>query len=125
MHAKSIVIATDVKVARNLLQDIDIDGLGQILKILPELPQRSSGCIYYGFISPAPLAEPILILNGGGSERPNTKEFPTNNVSFPSIVQPKGYAPNGYELCCVSILENELSGHTGEQCWKQNRIRPS
>jgi len=110
VHAKSIVIATDIGIARTLLEDID--GIEQRVKSLTKLPQRSVGCIYYGFQSPAPLADPILILNGEGSQR-NTKEFPVNNVCFPSIVQ-RGYAPNGYELCSVSVLEKASSEHAGD-----------
>ena len=111
VHAKSVVIATDGKVARNLLQDIE--GLDQ-MKSLAEISQRMVGCIYYGFQSPAPLEEPILILNGEGGKRRNTKHSPINNVCFPSVVQKKGYAPDGYELCCVSILENALKEHSGD-----------
>jgi phytoene dehydrogenase-like protein len=111
LNAKSVVVATDFNVARKLLQDIP--GL-ESLKSLPKLSQRSVGCIYYAFPSPAPLEEPILILNGEGYERRNTKEFPVNNICFPSIVQ-KSYAPNGYELCCVSLLEGAITGHDGNQ----------
>eukprot|EP00984_Skeletonema_dohrnii_P022323 scaffold11456_cov163-Skeletonema_dohrnii-CCMP3373.AAC.1 len=66
INAKSVVVATDYNVARNLLQDIP--GL-ESLKSLPKLSQRSVGCIYYAFQSPAPLEEPILLLNGEGHER--------------------------------------------------------
>lgn len=111
IHSKSVVVATDYIVARNLLQDIT--GL-ENLKSLPKLSQRSVGCIYYAFSSPAPLEEPILILNGEGYERRNTKDFPVNNICFPSIVQ-KSYAPNGYELCCVSLLEGAIAEHEGNQ----------
>eukprot|EP00984_Skeletonema_dohrnii_P018117 scaffold8372_cov88-Skeletonema_dohrnii-CCMP3373.AAC.8 len=111
INAKSVVVATDYNVARNLLQDIP--GL-ESLKSLPKLSQRSVGCIYYAFQSPAPLEEPILLLNGEGHERRNTKQFPVNNICFPSIVH-KSYAPDGYELCCVSLLENAISEHGGDQ----------
>ena len=109
--AKSVVLATDYNVARKFLQDIP--GL-ESLKSLPKLSQRSVGCIYYAFPSPAPLEEPILILNGEGYECRNTKEFPINNICFPSVVQ-KSYAPNGYELCCVSLLECAIAEHDGNQ----------
>jgi len=112
--AKSIIIATDFKVTRTLLQNMDNgSNLEQRrTKPLPTLPQRSVGCIYYAFRSPAPLSDPILVLNGEGSQngRRNTKDFPINNVCFPSVVH-RNYAPDGYELCSVSILENALSGH--------------
>ena len=111
LQAKSVVVATDEKISRNLLENVD--GLDQI-KSLPKLSQRTVGCIYYGFRSPAPLIEPILILNGEGGENRNTKDFPINNVCFPSIVQKTGYAPEGYELCCVSVLENAIKEHSGD-----------
>mmetsp|Transcript_32198 Transcript_32198/g.68141 ORF Transcript_32198/g.68141 Transcript_32198/m.68141 type:complete len:560 (+) Transcript_32198:16-1695(+) len=106
VNAKSVIIATDFNVARNLL-----DSMGENeQKSVTKIPQRSVGCIYYGFQSPAPLTDPVLILNGEGSSHRNKKDFPINNVCFPSVVQ-SGYAPNGYELCSVSILQNALSEH--------------
>ncbi|KAL7525554.1 hypothetical protein ACHAXR_001056, partial [Thalassiosira sp. AJA248-18] len=86
--AKSIVVATDVNVAENLLKDME--GLGERMKATTNLP-RSVGCIYYGFRSPAPIVDPILILNGEGSEQRNKKDYPINNICFPSRVQ-RGYA---------------------------------
>ena len=112
IQANSIIIATDGDAARNLLQDID-DNLDQSIGSLAKVPQRSVGCIYYAFQSPAPLSEPILILNGEGKRRRNTKDYPINNVCFPSVVQ-RSYAPTGSELCSVSILENALSEHAGD-----------
>lgn len=114
VRAKSIIVATDFNVTRNMLQNMDTgSNLEQRrTKPLPTLPQRSVGCIYYAFRSPAPLSDPILVLNGEGSQngRRNTKDYPINNVCFPSVVQ-RNYAPDGYELCSVSILEKALSGH--------------
>jgi hypothetical protein len=40
----------------------------------------------------------------------NTKECPINNLCFPSRLH-EDHALKGYELCCVSILENALSQH--------------
>lgn len=55
---------------------------------------------------------PISAKNGG--ERRNTKEYPINNVCFPSVVQ-RGYAPAGYELCSVTILEAALTEHHAQE----------
>mmetsp|Transcript_755 Transcript_755/g.1447 ORF Transcript_755/g.1447 Transcript_755/m.1447 type:complete len:535 (-) Transcript_755:9-1613(-) len=109
VKASSVVIATDEMVSRRLLGNVD--GLNKI-NDLPVLSQRSVGCIYYAFPSPAPLQEPILILNGEGNESRNSKDFPINNVCFPSVVQQNGYAPDGYELCSVSMLENAINEHS-------------
>ena len=111
LHAKSVIIATDVNVSEKLLNGID--GLDRRMETLTKLPQRSVGCIYYAFQAPAPLVDPVLILNGEGSLHRNTRDFPINNVCFPSIVQ-REYAPDGYELCSVSVLENALSEHAGD-----------
>ena len=119
ISAKSVVIATDYSVARNFLQEIpELDSL----KSLPKLSQRSVACIYYAFQSPAPLEEPILLLNGEGHERRNTKEFPVNNICFPSIVH-RSYAPDGFELCCVSLLENAIAEHDGNQTSLDKAVR--
>jgi phytoene dehydrogenase-like protein len=102
VKARCVIIATDVGAARQLIPN----------SIASPPKQRSVGCIYYGFRSPAPLTDPILILNGEGSaengSRRNTKGYPINNVCFPSVVQ-RGYAPVGYDLCSVSILEEALA----------------
>ncbi|KAL3826887.1 hypothetical protein ACHAXA_000855 [Cyclostephanos tholiformis] len=131
VRARSVVIATDVDAANGLLMGTNgLIGGGGVTAAddgssssssptpgvgsLASLPPRCSvGCLYYGFPSPAPILDPVLILNGEGRRDPshrNTMEYPINNVCFPSRVQ-QGHAPVGYELCCVSILENALVGH--------------
>jgi hypothetical protein len=124
VRARSVVIATDVEAANSLLAGESgviatssssyptTPGMGGgSLSSLP--PRRSVGCLYYGFASPAPILDPILILNGEGGNRRNTREYPINNVCFPSRVR-DGHAPIGHELCCVSILENALAGHEND-----------
>ena len=121
VQANSIIVATEGEASRNLLQSVT--GLEQSLKQLPKVPQRSVGCIYYAFQSPAPLIDPILILNGEGKEQQrNTKDFPINNCCFPSVVQ-RDYAPEGYELCSVSILEQALSDHDGDHASLDTSVR--
>ena len=120
VQAKSILVATDISVAQSLLQDMN--GLEQQIESIEKLDQRSVGCIYYSFQSPAPLSDPILVLNGEGADRRNTKEYPINNVCFPSVVQ-RSYAPDGYELCSVSILENALSEHGGDHASLDAAVR--
>ena len=158
VRARSVVVATDVDAARRLLGD-DTNGLlGDGSRTTPNAgtssspppspppppppsagstspPRRSVGCVYYGFASPSPVLDPILIMNGEGgggggggvgvvvggegrlgdppSYRRNTEEHPINNVCFPSRVQ-ASYAPDGCELCSVSVLEGALEGHRGD-----------
>ena len=40
--------------------------------------QRSVGCVYYGFEGPAPVEEPILVLNG----MKDANDDPVNNICF-------------------------------------------
>ena len=120
VQAKSFVVATNAEIAHSLLQDMS--GLEQQIEPIKRLGQRSVGCVYYAFQSPAPLVEPILVLNGEGADRRNTKEYPVNNVCFPSVVQ-KSYAPDGYELCSVSILEMALSEHAGDHNSLDSSVR--
>ena len=137
VRARAVIIATDVDAANTLLMGTNglFGGSGggnataedrssssipptfeeKHMTSLP--PRRTVGCLYYGFASPAPVLEPILILNGegGGGEsdmisKRNTREYPINNVGFPSRLH-EDHAPDGYELCCVSILENALAEH--------------
>ena len=106
--APSIVIATDGRVAQRMLSTVE--GF-ENLSDLPEQPQLSVGCLYYGFEGPAPIEEPILILNGIGEET-GTDQFPVNNVCFPSVVN-KGYTPDGYNLCSVTVLEKAMDAYKG------------
>ncbi|KAL9189183.1 hypothetical protein ACHAXT_011673 [Thalassiosira profunda] len=120
VRAKCVVVATESPAAGRLLSDMK--GLESRREPLPELSQRSVGCIYYSFRSPAPLLDPLLILNGEGIHRRNTKEHPINNVCFPSVVQ-RSYAPDGYDLCSVSILGQALVEHAGDDSSLDEAVR--
>lgn len=110
IKAKNVILATDVGVAKNLLTRMEgLEGIGA----LPDLPQRTVGCLYYAFESPAPVLEPILLLNGEGPGRRSSKDFPINNICFPSMVQ-NTYSPKGFELCSVSVLESALKAYSTE-----------
>jgi phytoene dehydrogenase-like protein len=84
VDAKTIVIATDAPTSRMLLGDtFPADG-------------RSVRCFYFA-ADKAPLAEPILVLNGDG-------EGPINNLCVPSQVS-AAYAPSGKSLVSVTSLD--------------------
>jgi len=107
--APSMIVATDGHVAQRLLSGIPgFENLGE----LPEQPQLSVGCLYYAFKGSAPVEEPILILNGIG-DAAGTKEYPVNNVCFPSVVN-DGYAPPGYNLCSVTVLGTAMKLFEGQ-----------
>jgi phytoene dehydrogenase-like protein len=95
----SVIVATDGVIAQRLIANIK--GF-KTLDDLPEHPQQSVGCLYYSFKGEPPVKDPILILNGIGSEAGNDQN-PVNNVCFPSVVN-KGYAPEGYSLCSATVL---------------------
>jgi phytoene dehydrogenase-like protein len=95
----SLIVATDGVIAQRLISNIK--GF-ESLADLPEQPQQSVGCLYYSFKGDPPIKDPILILNGIGSEAGN-EQNPVNNVCFPSVVN-QGYAPKGYSLCSVTVL---------------------
>ena len=103
VYTKSIVMAANERVAQRLLSNFL-----PTTQSFPQLSQRTVACIYYSLPSPAPLLEPILILNGEGTSFRNTRNYPINNVCFPSTVQ-RSYAPKGYELCSVTILESAMN----------------
>ena len=102
--SKSVIIATDGPTARKLI--LTVDGLSG-LSVEVEQAQRSVGCLYYSFEGKAPVEEPILILNGIGSDRGNELN-PVNNVCFPSVVSQK-YTPLGTSLCSVTVLKSTMS----------------
>lgn len=104
----SVIVATDVSVAESLLSQV----VG-VESTTPPQPQRSVGCLYYGFDGDAPIQEPILILSGLGDKR-GTEQFPINNVCFPSVVNPS-YAPPNKSLCCVTVLKPAMELYEGRE----------
>jgi phytoene dehydrogenase-like protein len=107
-QSPSVVLATDGKIARKMLSTVD--GFENLVE-LPEQPQLSVGNLYYSFKGNAPVDDPILILNGIGEEA-GSENFPVNNVCFPSEVN-KGYAPEGYGLCSVTVLGGAMAAYEG------------
>jgi|UPI000581A5C1 phytoene dehydrogenase-like protein len=103
IQSQSVVVATDGTVAQRIVSQIN--GF-ESLDSLPEQPQRQVGCLYYGFTGPAPVEDPILILYGGDDR--GSIEAPINNICFPSVVT-DGYAPNGSNLCSVTILADAMA----------------
>lgn len=98
--ASTVVVATDGQVAKKIISNIQ--GF-ESLKDEPDQKQRAVGCLYYGFEGPAPVEDPILVLNGMKDEN----DDPVNNVCFPSVVN-EGYAPEGYNLCSVTVLSDVM-----------------
>lgn len=116
--AKSVIVATDGLVAKEILSTID--GL-QSLKTMDNQVQRAVGCLYYSFKGKPPIQDPILILNGIGTEIGNL-ENPANNVCFPSVVNPS-YAPEGSNLCSVTVLEKTLNLYNGRDSDLDTAVR--
>jgi phytoene dehydrogenase-like protein len=106
--APSVVLATDGQIAQRMLSAVE--GF-ESLSDLPEQPQLSVGCLYYGFEGNAPVEEPILVLNGIGEEA-GSEKYPVNTVCFPSVVN-KGYAPDGYNLCSVTVPGKAMEAYKG------------
>jgi phytoene dehydrogenase-like protein len=80
---RAIVVATEGPEAARLLD------------LPPPSPSRGVTCLYYA-AARAPIAEPILILDGDG-------RGPVNNLCLPSVVAP-GYAPPGTTLVSATVL---------------------
>lgn len=81
--ARAVVVATEAPEAARLVGP-------------PEVGSRSVSCLYFA-AGRAPLADPILVLNGEGNG-------PINNLAVMSNVAPS-YAPEGSALVSVSVLE--------------------
>lgn len=102
-ESSTVVVATDGAIAQKLLSNVP--GF-ESLETLPKQPQLAVGCLYYAFKGNAPVEEPILVLNGIGPQS-GTEDFPVNNICFPSVVN-KGYAPDGFNLCSVTVLNKAM-----------------
>jgi phytoene dehydrogenase-like protein len=85
--AAQVVLATDAATAAALLGETS------------PRPSRRVRCLYFS-ADQAPIAEPILILNGDGSG-------PINNLCVPSNAA-SDYAPAGQHLISVSVVESNL-----------------
>jgi phytoene dehydrogenase-like protein len=109
VRAKSVIVATDGHVAQRLLAKMD--GF-DFLQSAEEQLQRKVGCLYYSFDQKCPVEDPVLILNGM-SDR-GTEVGPINNVCFPSAVN-KGYAPEGFNLCSVTVLGKVMDAFQGRE----------
>lgn len=116
--AETVIVATEGPVAKKLLATVDgLQGLDED----EEQTQRSVGCLYYSFEGQAPINDPILILNGIGSDRGND-ENPVNNVCFPSVLS-NGYAPDGYGLCSVTVLSKSMESFRGRDAELDAAVR--
>jgi phytoene dehydrogenase-like protein len=109
IRSNSVILATDGHIAQRIMSKVD--GF-EFLKDATEQPQRKVGCLYYGFDKTSPVEEPVLILNGVADR--GTETNPANNVCFPSIVS-KGYAPEGSNLCSVTVLGKAMEIFHGRE----------
>lgn len=117
--ADTVIVATESPSAQALLSTVDgLEGLGQE----PEQKQRSVGCLYYSFEGKVPVEEPILILNGIGSERGNAKN-PVNNICFPSVVSKSYVQLRGSGLCSVTVLNDSMELFAGRDSDLDRAVR--
>jgi phytoene dehydrogenase-like protein len=86
------------------------DGRDQLLPstAMPEPVSRGSICLYFSSSKPAPISEPILVLNGEGKG-----SGCVNNMFIPSNVVPE-YAPKGKTLISTTIVGDELGKSDAE-----------
>ena len=87
ISASHVVLATDAETASALMGEA------------PPKPSRRVRCLYFA-ADQAPVAEPILILNGDG-------HGPINNLCVPSNAA-SDYAPADQHLISVSVVESSL-----------------
>ena len=94
LTADAVVVATDAAAA------------GELLPELADPGWCSTTCLYYAAPRP-PVELPILVLDGEG-------EGPVNNLCVPSRVSPE-YAPPGWDLVSVSVIDGGREGDEMEQ----------
>lgn len=103
--ARAVIVATEASTAAQLLP-------GQLAPV----SGRHATNIYFAIDGPAPLADPIIVLNGAGGS-------PIQNVCFPSSIC-STYAPAGKSLLSATVLgdpdtsdaalANQVRQHLGE-----------
>jgi phytoene dehydrogenase-like protein len=99
LRAPAIIVATEGPQASRLLGE-------DVLGIVGSQPVT---CLYFRAPT-SPLSEPIIMLNGNGSDPTSAANSGViNNLCVPSLVSPS-YAPNGEHLISVSVV----AAHTSE-----------
>mmetsp|Transcript_30774 Transcript_30774/g.47148 ORF Transcript_30774/g.47148 Transcript_30774/m.47148 type:complete len:533 (-) Transcript_30774:469-2067(-) len=112
VRAESVVLATSSGVTQKLLSTVVDD----FEKAASQVEQKV-GCFYYGFDTEVPVKDPILVLNG---IRGKSEALPVNNICFPSVVNPS-YAPEGCNLCSVTILNDVVN--TADEAELDEKVR--
>eukprot|EP00931_Biecheleriopsis_adriatica_P107741 TRINITY_DN82069_c0_g1_i1.p1 TRINITY_DN82069_c0_g1~~TRINITY_DN82069_c0_g1_i1.p1 ORF type:complete len:421 (+),score=60.39 TRINITY_DN82069_c0_g1_i1:49-1311(+) len=82
---------------------------------LPVVAGTRSSTWYFGLPSPAPVLEPLIVLQSYGTSE-ETAESRVVNIGFPSVVQ-QSYAPRGRELAAVTVM-----GQLPSQHWVRTEI---
>lgn len=102
LRARSIIVATEGPAAARLLGEPPVSG-------------QSVTCMYFS-APEAPIALPMLVLNGDGIG-------PINNMCVPSAVSP-AYAPNGQSLISVTSLTdtNETAVLDQAESWFGSQV---
>lgn len=116
LKASIVIVATDGPSAARLLSE----SLRSENQSISEPISRGSVCLYFKSSKPAPIAEPILILNGdrrgdssGGKIPELGNHGPVNHMFFPTNVSPS-LAPSGQTLISATIVGDELSRSDAE-----------
>jgi len=83
---------------------VDAPSAGRLVS-LPPLTGTRSVTFYFGLKEPAPVLDPLIILQSYGQEssQPDEGKARVVNIGFPSIVQPS-YAPAGHVLAAITIM---------------------
>lgn len=94
-EARAVIIATEGPEAARLISNDDA------MEELEPPASRGSVCVYFTSSNPAPIRDPVLVLNGDGAEGPDGG--PVNNMFFPSSVC-SSYAPDGVTLISTTVV---------------------
>lgn len=70
---------------------------------LPAVAGTSSATWYFGLPAPAPVQEPLIVLQSYGEETAGGSPSRIVNIGFPSVVQ-ASYAPPGRALAAVTVM---------------------
>lgn len=90
--SSAVIVATDGPAAARLLASPEV----------PEPQSLGSICLYFSSPNPAPIADPILVLNGATG-----KDGIVNNMFFPTSVS-SSFAPSGQTLVSTTVVGDEL-----------------
>lgn len=117
VEAKRLKVAGEWRDYAAVVVAVDRPAASKLLPSLSKAEGTRSATFYFGLASPAPIEEPLIILQSPGSDADRANQSSrVVNIGFPSVVQ-KSYAPPGRELAAITVR-----GEPVDEAWVKREV---